>query len=436
MIELLRRRSRCFGSALFRGMIPHGLDQLDGLAGAGVSIEPGRRSDTAHWTVTLRHPEWGKAEAACLRNPPAPDRRLLELDPRLSPADVDELTTCGVSISVTVEGERGFVPRDRKTMLRFLHALLSADGVAAVDHTASAFWTRPALEDELAHDADLDVESLYILHAVTGDDDQTVSWLHSHGLAELGRFDFDILQPSREFVDHCGDFCRALAFSILEGHVQPGVGDWHIGNPFPPLNLVRASDFSGKAAPEHRALRDDPSEEHEDDRVVLCEPTSAGFLGRMLGRDRPRPARAFTRALPENVTLNFSNEATELMAERARRTYPVLREVAAEVAELELPVLVKLGYVIDGGGPDEREHLWFHVHDLDEETVDATLVNSPWNVARLKEGERGRHPVELLTEWTVLTPFGPITPRAFHARRMIRERRAEMLEMLRQSREA
>ena len=121
--------------------------------------------------------------------------------------------------------------------------------------------------------------------------------------------------------------------------------------------------------------------------------------------------------------------ASQLMAERARKTYPVLRQIAEEVAELELPVLVKIGYVVDGGDDDEREHLWFQAHALAPETVDATLVNAPYYIERLNEGDRGTHSIEGLSDWTVMTPFGPINPRAFHARRLIREHRDEMLRL-------
>ena len=250
MFDILRRRSHCIGSALFRGAVPHGLDQLDGLAPLGVTAEPGAAKDGAHWTAILRHPEWGEAAAVCLRNPPRPSRAILEFDPKLTEADVRAIEDCGVSVSLHMEGRQGFVLRDRKNLLRFLDAVMGADGVAAVDHTSQAFWTRPALADELAHEADLDVESIFTIHAVTGDDGDDseggdgddggaeVAWFHTHGLGELGRFDFDILRPAREFVDSSGDFCRALAFSILEGHAKSGMTDFEIGRPFPPLYLM------------------------------------------------------------------------------------------------------------------------------------------------------------------------------------------------------
>jgi uncharacterized protein YegJ (DUF2314 family) len=100
-----------------------------------------------------------------------------------------------------------------------------------------------------------------------------------------------------------------------------------------------------------------------------------------------------------------------------------------DVADLELPTLVKIGYPTDGGAGD-REHLWFEVHELRPSTVDATLLNQPWNVSHLKEGKRAEYPLENLSEWTMMTPLDSIQPHAFHARRLIRQNRAEVEAMV------
>jgi uncharacterized protein YegJ (DUF2314 family) len=419
MLDFLRRRLPCVGSALFRGTVPPRLEEFTGLSRRGVVLEPAPVPEGALWAATLRHPEWGRAHIVCPRDTPTPDPRLLRLDPKLGEEDVHFVGDCSTSVALEMKGTSDFVLRDRKRMLRFLHVLMGDEGVAAVDHTSGTFWMHHALDDELSHDADLDVESIFLIHAVRDEESEQVTWFHTHGLGELGRFDFDILTPHPEFVDHCGDFTRAMAFAILEGHATPGMDGFEVGHPLFPMNLVPVDRFAGQARPEAVAVRDDPHGDHVKNRVVVCEPSGGGLVSRLLGRTALRPARGFERPLPESVVLNFSNGATGLMAERARKTYPVLQEIAAEMAEFELPVLVKIGYVVDGGGPDEREHLWFMVHDMRQDTIDATLANQPYEIARMNEGDRGDHPVEQLTDWMVLTPYGPINPHAFHARRFI-----------------
>ena len=63
--------------------------------------------------------------------------------------------------------------------------------------TSELFWSPAMLDDELAHDADLDVEALYTIHASTTTAARSrVYWLHTHGLEALGAFDIDVLRPS------------------------------------------------------------------------------------------------------------------------------------------------------------------------------------------------------------------------------------------------
>ena len=95
----------------------------------------------------------------------------------------------------------------------------------------------------------------------------------------------------------------------------------------------------------------------------------------------------------------------------------MLRGLVEEFADLGLPALIKLGYPAtteaaestSGSRCTGRRH-----------TVEATLENSPYGVARLRAGDRGEHLLELVTDWTILTPFGSITPRSLVAARAVR----------------
>jgi hypothetical protein len=89
---------------------------------------------------------------------------------------------------------------------------------------------------------------------------------------------------------------------------------------------------------------------------------------------------------------------------------------------------VKLGLRVDGGVEDEREHLWFRVHGFQPDAVDATLVNAPFHIARLKQDDRGIHPLELLSDWVVFTPAGRIDPRQTRTLREIRDHLPELRE--------
>jgi hypothetical protein len=197
------------------------------------------------------------------------------------------------------------------------------------------------------------------------------------------------------------------------------------------VRLVDIRDFLKRAGNAANALRLGADEEHSRDRAVLCDPVS-GVFGRLFGR--VMPSRLLSHAAPDEMTVPFSTSASNLMAERAAGTYLQLRQLAGEFAEFEFPIIVKLGYRIDGGGANEREHLWFQVNELADVRIDATLESAPFSISRMKKGQRGWHLRELMTDWAILTPLGTITPRYTVPARQIRGSRDQFRDLMHQAR--
>ena len=81
---------------------------------------------------------------------------------------------------------------------------------------------------------------------------------------------------------------------------------------------------------------------------------------------------------------------------------------------------------MEGGGPNDREHLWFEVHACRDEEVDATLVNEPFRIAGMHRGDRARHTVSRLSDWQIMMPIGSIKPTTLHVVRAIRGDRARV----------
>lgn len=427
------KKTACAGSVLFRGRLAPRAQEFAHLEQRGFKVwnmEPG---PAANWALRLSHPKWGQADVVCLRDCPRPPRHLIDFDPSLTKQERDQAHLGESTVSVILEGERQDVLRDRKTLLRFLRAVMGGDGMVAVDHTAQRFWPREALDDELCHDADLDIESLYTLHAITDDhDDNKVVWLHSHGLAEIGLFDFDVLEPSEDLLGRGRDALRVIAFAILEGSVDRNTPRFTLMRPGGDVRFVDVRDFSRRAGRAANALRIGADDEHGRDRAVLCDPVT-GLFGRLFGR--VTPSRLLSQPAPDEMTVPFSTAASNLMSERALGTYLQLQQLAGEFAEFEFPVIVKLGYRIDGGGPDDREHLWFAAHELGDVRIDATLESAPFSISRMKKGQRGGHLMELLTDWAILTPLGTITPRYTVPARQIRGSREEFRVLMNQARQ-
>ena len=56
------------------------------------------------------------------------------------------------------------------------------------------------------------------------------------------------------------------------------------------------------------------------------------------------------------------------------------------------------------------EHLWFDVESATNKSVDGTLLNRPFRIARLRQGQRATLDLKLLTDWTIQSPRGHYTP--------------------------
>jgi hypothetical protein len=197
------------------------------------------------------------------------------------------------------------------------------------------------------------------------------------------------------------------------------------------VRFVDVRDFLRRAGRATNDLRTGADEEHNRNRAILCD-VAGGLLGRLFGR--VTPSRLLSADMPEDMVVPFSTAATNLMAERARGTYLQFRQLAGEFAEFEFPVIAKLGYRVNGGTPDDREHLWFEVNELGDDRLDATLASDPFRIDRLRKGHRGWHGLDLMTDWAIVTPLGMITPRHTVPARQIRANRDRFRQLMRAAR--
>jgi uncharacterized protein YegJ (DUF2314 family) len=247
--------------------------------------------------------------------------------------------------------------------------------------------------------------------------DPAPTWIHTHGLAELGGFDVDIVAPSPGFSSICTEFLRSIAFSIVQGAFKEG-------DVVPLFNefegwMVPVAEFHAKASAADRALRDN-TEGHDRRRVVVCDPKSKGLLTFMRS-SQIRPATCIRRFSEDDdgMVMPFTTEATALMAERARATAPLLRSLIDEFEPAGVPTIIKAGYPTDSDA-GTLEHMWFEVKSVSASAFQAVLVVDPYDISGMSKGAEYSVPVERLTDWSMMVPPAPITPRDMRAARMYR----------------
>lgn len=415
IVDVLKQKLSCHSSVIFRGRVPGRADEFEYLRKSEIEVRPDVAGAHEVWALGLKHSRWGSARLSCSKNGMITTPALIEHAASLTREERDNALSGGWEVVLKTTTSRNNILSDRKHMLRFLNAITGDEGVAAIDCQSLRIWSPVALQEELAHDAELDVSQIFGVHVVCSDDASELVWLHTHGLAEIGRFDFDILKPCEQLFSTAADALRAVAYAILEGTVNRSSPRWTLAYPGGDVGFIDIDEFNRSAGPQLTALRPGGDDEtHSRNRAVICEP-KRGWIGKFA--KKITPSQFLASPINDGTIFSFSKEATQIMEMRARNTYSVLRRISAQLEKFGLPVLVKLGYETDGGSV---EHLWFTVDRFHDSEIEATLVNQPHDISKMKVGDRRCHSLDRMTEWTILTPKGSITPVNQSIARMLR----------------
>ena len=218
-----------------------------------------------------------------------------------------------------------------------------------------------------------------------------------------------------------------MAFAIVEGSAELDGGPFTVVGGAPPVRFVPSSRFrsqSGADHPEWLSMLDDDHIEEPPGGGVRAGDEGAGAVR---PQDTAMPLAQWPpgRRRSDPVLgrfIRFDGTASS-------RNLAHVPNSARRAGSLDLPALVKLRYEDTASG--SGEHLWFEVHDTREDSLDATLINQPFGEIGIAQGERGTHELERLSDWSILSPLGMVTPRSTRLLRALREHREELIEALR-----
>jgi hypothetical protein len=251
-------------------------------------------------------------------------------------------------------------------------------------------------------------ESLFTIHAVRDESAPRV-WMHTHGLRRCGLIELEMFDAPEHGVGLLSTLlCTAAAMWLERGAPEPGE-PFLVGEDMPLVWLPWEAAIEERKPMAGGGTEDrDPS--HDGPSAVLFVPGKK-LLG-LFGSPYKNP-EVLLPILDDEPLLFVSSAETERMRVLSQERLDDLRALFAQWGAQEGWVfLVKLGYPVDdedaaGVG---TEHLWFEVHVFDGERVDATLINQPYGIARLQQGDRGWHPLSLMSDWATLTPLGRFGP--------------------------
>ena len=299
--------------------------------------------------------------------------------------------------------------RDFHRQIRVLHAA-APDAVLAMDLPACRPHPASWLRESAGSAVPPAPTSLFVIHAVYDDKDPAGRvWMHTHGLGRCGSIELEIMDVTREDASTLALLVNTVAAMFVEQGAPPPDRPFQAGKGLDLLWLPWEDGLKKIGGKTSGGLAD-RDEAHEGAAGLLFVPAKGLF-----GRRYMSPA-AHAPVLAENPLLFVSRMETERMALLAKDRWAAFVELQrSHGAHDDWAFLVKLGYPVDGAENDaDREHLWFQVHDVHGPDLDATLTNEPYAVSALSKDARGRHSIELMTDWAILNPMGHFTPDTLH----------------------
>ena len=285
----------------------------------------------------------------------------------------------------------------------------------------SAQWLKMTAKSAIPPSPDY----LYTLHCVydeQGNDGNRRYWFHTHGLHRCASVELEMLN----FSNGAEQMNTLINMSVKKFLSSPAKERerFTIGYDGMGINLCWLRwEEALKDLPEN--ILGGFSDRDEADNVH-SEPSGILFAvedGNMVSPE------IYAKTLAENPIYYITNEETERMSALAKERFPSFERVFRRehkepekksflkkmigFKEEEAPgwtFLVKLGLKVDD--PDsgsEKEHLWFDVMSVNKGQITGKLLNQPYWISGLNEGDINTYPLEVLTDWLIYSPDNTFT---------------------------
>lgn len=244
----------------------------------------------------------------------------------------------------------------------------------------------------------------------SGDDDV---WLHTHGLNRCGLMELEVINSTKETSQDHYHVIESVASRLIDEpdafenggamyvarlcNDQPLVATWVHWEKA--METVREGSIGGYA-----------------DRTDECGHN--GYTGSIfvyetpddMDNDRYSHLSVYDELLKNNPMMMLTNEETARMKSLAMERVGYMKRAFLSGAKA---VLVKVGLIVDEEyktETNEREHIWFELKSVSDDTFTAELTQEPYMVSGMHTGSVGTYPYSDITDWIVFTEEDRISP--------------------------
>lgn len=279
------------------------------------------------------------------------------------------------------------------------------DAVLTHDTASLSSMSGPWLREVARSPVPPPPSTLISIHGVHDSGSTAGAWLHTHGLRRCGSIDLEMIDVPPDRAEAYAHMLEIAATYCIERGTPPVGKYFEVGKDLGVywLPWEWASDQQLAGCVDDVADRD---QAHDGPYGTLF--AAPDGLGYSTGQT-PTGIDTLQPQLDDEPVFFLSEMETRRMSLLAKTTFPRFRSIQQRFQTHEgWKFLVKLGYQIDDcpDDVDENEHLWFDVHEIHGAIMVATLLNEPYRIARLHQGDRGHHAADQLSDWTIECPHG------------------------------
>lgn len=288
--------------------------------------------------------------------------------------------------------------------LKLIEAMVP-DLIVLMDESAEKIfpsaWVKMRVKSTIVSSA----KDLFTVHAVSSEDGKV--WLHTHGLCRCGTTELEVLESDVEnYKNHynlLATFASYLLDKIDEFDVEKESA--YIGLLINGQPVVATCVSWTKALKEYKKLSlgnvEDRQEGHNSKTSVI-------FMYKSENDERYKKytkVSDYNELWGDNPIFFISSEETDRMKALALEYFDLMKEASKNE---ENHVILKLG--IPFGNDGELEHIWFELVEFNGDKFRAKLLQEPYNVQELQEGDEAWFTIDSVTDWTVYTPKFQINP--------------------------
>ncbi len=247
---------------------------------------------------------------------------------------------------------------------------------------------------------------LFMIQAVSEESGEV--WLHTHGLCRCGLTELEILKSDKENYNNHSHILSTFASYLLDKNAEFRIGESsaYIGvlANNQPIVVTALSWVDGLK--EYKDLKlgnvkDRKDEHNSKTSIVFAYKSEEDEKNKILTK-----VTEYNSLLRDNPILFISNEETIRMKTLAMERFHFVKE---EATKSENKIIIKIGLPEDGS-KENFEHIWFELVEFDGDKFRAKLIQEPYRVSNMHEGDEGWYTVNDVTDWVIYTPNFSVMP--------------------------